>query len=67
MDTNFFDEKDEKAIVIKRKLSAFSDFLDNGLPFIEKNYPNEVAFVLENKDKPFAEVAKMLDKELEQL
>lgn len=64
MPDNSFTEKDKKAIIIKRKLAAFSDFLDKGLPFIEKNFPEEVDFVLEHKNKKYPEIVDMLDKEL---
>lgn len=61
---NIMTEKDQKAIAIKSKLSAFSDFKDKGLPFIEKNYPDAVTFVIKNKDKSFPEIIEMLDNEL---
>lgn len=59
--------KDDKAVAIKRKVSAFSSFLEKGLPFVKENYPDEVDFVLANKDKSFPEIIDMLDTEMASL
>ena len=67
MNKKYDDEKDGQVLIIKRKCTAFTCFLEKGLPFVEKNFPNEVSFVLENKDKSFGEIMKMLDKEMEDL
>lgn len=67
MNKKYDDEKDGQVLIIKRKCTAFTCFLEKGLPFVEKNFPNEVSFVLENKDKTFPEIMKMLDKEMEDL
>lgn len=54
--------KDETDIVkdLKEKSSAFSDYLENGIAFIEKFYPKQINFILENKDKSFDEVRAII-------
>lgn len=52
----------EKNIVedLKEKSSAFSDYLENGIDFVKKFYPKQLDFVLENKDRNFEDVRKII-------
>jgi ADP-glucose pyrophosphorylase len=45
---------------LKAKSSAFSDYLENGIDFVKKYYPEQLDFVQENKDKSFDEVRKII-------
>jgi hypothetical protein len=59
--------KNEVDIVkdLKEKSSAFSDYLENGIDFVEKFYPNQLDFVLDNKEKTFDEVRSFIAKEFD--
>ncbi len=45
---------------LKAMSAAFSDYLEQGIDFVKKFYPNQLDFVLENKDKNFDDVRNLI-------
>lgn len=45
---------------LKAMSVAFSDYLEHGIDFVKKFYPDQLDFVLENKDKSFDEVRNLI-------
>jgi hypothetical protein len=54
-------DKDKKAMNLKEQLAAFSTYLQFGLNRVKQNFPGQVSFVQENKDRSYEDVAKMID------
>lgn len=54
-------DKDKKILEIKEQRAAFVTYLEHDLKQVKKNFPNQVDFVLKNKDRSYNEVAKTLD------
>ena len=53
-------ESYRKKLIISEMLLAFVLFTEKGIEAVEKMYPNQVEFVLENKDKSITEVKHQL-------
>jgi hypothetical protein len=58
------DDKTKKAIDLKKRLSAFADFLEHGISHVKQFYPDQLAFVQQYKDQPYQEVKALIEKEL---
>ena len=59
------DEYLEKIKCLKVRSAAYSDFVISGIDFVRKYYPEQVEFVLENKDKNEQEVQDTIQAEFE--
>ncbi len=57
-------EIENKMKELKRKFTAFSDYLENGIEFVRKYFPDQEEFVLSNKDNDPDTVLEKIHQEM---
>lgn len=55
---------ENKMKALKRKFTAFSDYVENGIEFVKKYFPDQLEFVLHNKDNDPAVVLEKIHQEM---
>lgn len=57
-------EADKIAIKLKAQMAAFSIFKESGIDKVKKNFPDQVDFVLQNKDRKYEDVMNEIESKL---
>lgn len=57
-------EADKIAIKLKAQMAAFSTFKEFGIDKVKKNFPDQVDFVLQNKDRSYEDVMNEIESKL---
>jgi|tagenome__1003787_1003787.scaffolds.fasta_scaffold11280106_2 hypothetical protein len=55
------DNKEKIGKELKAQLAAFSDYKENGIEWVKKYFPEQVNFVLANKDSSYNEVVEKIE------
>jgi len=58
-------EKRKNIKEYKEKMAAFICYLDKGIEYVKEKFPDQLNFVLANKDKDYTAIHEVLDKEFE--